>query len=62
MATKVCLKHGSRFLGQVTIFDADPSFALLIIAFPEARGFLWSSRTNQFTVDVGDEPVSAYAE
>ena len=60
MATKVSLRDGSRYLGQVAIFDAEPSFELLEIAFPDARSIIKDWRTGHFTVDVGDSPVLAY--
>lgn len=59
---KVWLKEGSRFMGQVTIFDAEPSIELLMIAFPDAHAFSWRSHDNRFTVDVGDTPLIAAAD
>jgi hypothetical protein len=61
MATKVSLREGSRHLGQAKVFDADPSFALLEIAFPDARRITHDSLTG-WTVDVGDAAVPAYAD
>jgi hypothetical protein len=62
MATKVSLKDGSRHLGQVTIFDADPSFDLLKLAFPDARSIVHNFKTDQWTIDVGESLVIAYAD
>ncbi len=61
MASTVSLKDGLRFMGQVTVFDVEPSFQVLQLAFPEARSWTWRSRDNRFTVDVGDAALIAYA-
>jgi hypothetical protein len=62
MATKVWLKEGSRELGAVTIFDAEPSFQLLEIAFPDARSIAHDYRTDRWYVDVGDQLLIASAD
>jgi hypothetical protein len=41
MPSKVSLNVAGRFAGAVTVFDAEPFFELLQVAFPEARSITW---------------------
>jgi hypothetical protein len=41
MPSKVSLKAAGRMVGSVTVFDAEPSFELLRVAFPEAQSITW---------------------
>lgn len=62
MAAKVRMTEGKRFIGYATIFDAEPSFDVLMIACPDARAFVWRQRDNMFTVDLGDAPAPLCAD
>jgi len=57
VAANVRLWAGKRFIGYVTVFDAEPSEELLMIAFPDAIAYVHDERTNRWTVDLGEAPA-----
>jgi len=44
MPAKISFAADGRFIGSGTVFDAEPSFELLQVAFPEARSITWRLR------------------
>lgn len=57
MPAKVRLRAGKRFIGYATVFDAEPSEAILMLAFPDALAYIHDERANTWTVDLGEAPA-----
>lgn len=62
MPDKVLLLADDRLVGMVTVFDSEPSFSLLITAFPEAKSITGCGCCGQFIVELGDASAMQWAD
>ena len=54
MPAKVRIYAGERFCGWVTVFDGEPTYELLLTAFPDADAIFQSVDTGIFSVYLGE--------
>ena len=54
MATVIYLKVGDGDVGTVELFDAEPSFDILKLAYPDARVIFHDFKSDRWTVQLGE--------